>query len=151
MIQILKAGKEHLEYIMDFQVKMAAETEDLQLDKDIVRSGVFHVFENEHKGYYLVALLNEKIIASLLVLYEWSDWRNGNVLWIHSVYVLPVYRKQGLFRMMFEQLRQDVITDSTLKGIRLYVDKSNVIAQEVYKKLGMNDQHYNLFEWMKLA
>jgi len=149
MIQIHRANKEHIDHIVDFQIKMAAETEDLHLDKNIVRSGVFHIFENDNKGYYLIARLNERIIASLLVLYEWSDWRNGSVIWVHSVYVLPDYRMKGIFSQMFEQLRQDVISDDTLKGIRLYVDKANKNAQDVYTKLGMNDQHYNLFEWLK--
>ena len=150
-IQILKAKKEHIDNIVDFQIKMAAETEDLLLDKDIVRSGVFHIFENDHKGYYLIARVDEKIIASLLVLYEWSDWRNGNVVWLHSVYVLPEFRKKGVFRLMYEQLKQNVNKDDTLKGIRLYVDKTNQNAQKVYKSIGMSDQHYNLFEWMKPA
>ncbi len=149
MIQIHKAQKEHIDHIVDFQIKMAAETEDLHLDKEIVRSGVFHIFENGYKGYYLIASEHERVVASILVLYEWSDWRNGSVLWLHSVYVLPGYRKKGIFRRMFEKLRQEVISDDTLKGIRLYVDKANKIAQDVYINLGMNDQHYNLFEWMK--
>jgi ribosomal protein S18 acetylase RimI-like enzyme len=151
MIRIHKAGKQHLESIVEFQVRMALETEDLHLDKDIVRSGVFHIFDNNHKGYYLIATVNEKVIASLLVLYEWSDWRNGNVIWVHSVYVLPAYREKGIFRQMFEHMKQDVMSDDNLKGIRLYVDKTNSNAQNVYKKLGMNDQHYNLFEWLKPA
>jgi len=25
----------------------------------------------------------------LLTTFEWSDWRNGTILWIQSVYVLP--------------------------------------------------------------
>lgn len=152
MIKIFKAKKkEHIDNIVDFQVRMAAETEDLLLDKDIVRSGVLHIFENDQKGYYLIARVDEKIIASMLVLYEWSDWRNGNVLWLHSVYVLPEFRKKGVFRLMYEQIKQSVNTDDTLKGIRLYVDKTNQNAQKVYKSIGMNDQHYNLFEWMKPA
>jgi GNAT superfamily N-acetyltransferase len=149
MIQILKANKDHIDDIVGFQISMAAETENLDLDKAIVRSGVFHIFDNDHKGYYLIARMDEKIIASLLVLYEWSDWRNGNVIWVHSVYVKPGFRKKGVFRQMFEQLKQDVNKDDILKGIRLYVDKTNQNAQNVYKSLGMSDQHYNLFEWMK--
>ena len=36
-----------------------------------------------------------------------------------------------------------------IRGVRLYVDHTNLHAQNVYKKLGMNDDHYKLFEWMK--
>lgn len=149
MIQILRAKAKHLDTIVNFQLNMALETENLKLEKEIVRSGVFHIFENDYKGYYLIAKDNEQVIASLLVLFEWSDWRNGSVLWVHSVYVLPEYRKKGIFRQMFEHLKQEIVVDDTLKGIRLYVDKTNKNAQEVYKKLNMSDQHYSLYEWMK--
>ena len=29
------------------------------------------------------------VVASALITYEWSDWRNGQVWWIQSVYVVP--------------------------------------------------------------
>jgi hypothetical protein len=42
-----------------------------------------------------------------------------------------------------------VNADDSLRGIRLYVDRRNVRAQEVYTRLGMNGEHYQVFEWMK--
>ena len=34
-------------------------------------------------------------------------------------------------------------------GLRLYVDKTNTSAQEVYTRLGMSKEHYELYEWLK--
>jgi ribosomal protein S18 acetylase RimI-like enzyme len=42
-----------------------------------------------------------------------------------------------------------VDSDSTLRGLRLYVDKSNTKAIATYESLGMNQEHYHLFEWLK--
>lgn len=149
MLEVVKANRLHAEAIVDFQLKMALETENLALDRDTVSKGVAHIFEKPATGYYRVALNKGEVVASLLVLYEWSDWRNGNVLWVHSVYVLPQYRNKGVFAQMYKQLQEEVKADASLRGIRLYVDKSNEKARLVYRKLGMSPDHYELFEWMK--
>ena len=80
---------------------------------------------------------------------EWSDWRNGTVLWIHSLYVIPEARGQGVFKKLYSNLEKQVEQSSELTGIRLYVDKQNRSAQKVYEKLGMNKHHYELYEWLK--
>ena len=81
--------------------------------------------------------------------YEWSDWRNNTVVWIQSVYVLPGFRKRGVFNALYETVKSMVNEDPSFAGIRLYVDRTNHNAQEVYKKSGMNGDHYQVFEWMK--
>lgn len=148
MIQIRQANKEDYEAIAAFQLKMALETENLELDEETVRKGVLSAMEDPAKGKYFVGVENEKIISSLLVTFEWSDWRNKWVLWIQSVYVLPEYRKQGLFNKMYQTVKEWAEQDDEVSGIRLYVDKTNQRAIEVYKRVGMNGEHYQLFEWM---
>jgi len=135
--------------IASFQVKMAWETEKYKLNYDIVIKGVEAVFNDPNKGKYYVVEYKNNIIACLLITYEWSDWRNGTVLWIHSLYVEKEFRKKGIFKMMFTYIKDMVNENENYKGIRLYVDKSNENAINVYKKIGMNDDHYKLFEWMK--
>lgn len=135
--------------IVDFQVRMALETEDLALDPEVVTKGVAAVFQDPRKGSYLVARRGPQTVASLLTLPEWSDWRNGNVLWIHSVFVVPEARGQGVFAAMYRSLVERVEADPGLRGLRLYVDKTNLPAQKVYQRLGMSGEHYHLFEWLK--
>ncbi|WP_299580776.1 GNAT family N-acetyltransferase [uncultured Sunxiuqinia sp.] len=146
---IREAKTEDAGQIAAFQLEMAMETENLQLDKNTVTLGVEHVFNDRAKGTYYVAEKNGQVIASLLTTYEWSDWRNGTVLWIQSVYVLPAFRGSGVYKKMYQHIQQLVEKDSNLKGIRLYVDQSNTRAQQVYQKLGMTAEHYQLFEWLK--
>lgn len=135
--------------IVDFQLKMAMETENLSLDFATVEKGVQAVFRDENKGKYHVVEDEGKVISSLLITYEWSDWRNGTILWLQSLYVLPSYRRQGIFKQMFHYLRYMINQSSTLKGLRLYVDKNNYLAQRVYEAMGMDSQHYQMYEWVK--
>ncbi|MGE3608713.1 MAG: GNAT family N-acetyltransferase [Bacteriovoracaceae bacterium] len=135
--------------IAEFQIKMALETENLKLIPEVVEKGVSAVFDDPAKGKYWLAEVNGEVVGSLLVIPEWSDWRNGNVLWIHSVYVLPKFRGNKVFSKMYQHLKDMVENSRDLRGLRLYVDKSNQSAQKVYEKLGMSGEHYHLFEWLK--
>jgi len=135
--------------IVDFQIAMAMETEDLQLNREVCSAGVRQVFERTALGRYYVAEVDGRVVASLMVTYEWSDWRNGLVWWIQSVYVVPQARRQGIYAGLYDHVRSLAKSDPDVRGIRLYVDRRNAAAQEVYARLGMDGGHYQVFEWMK--
>jgi GNAT superfamily N-acetyltransferase len=138
-----------LQRIVDFQLAMASETEDLRLDPSICAGGVRAVFDNPALGQYYVAEHDSHVVGVTLTTYEWSDWRNGVVWWIQSVYVVPEFRRQGIYSGIYAFIRQLAESDPRVRGIRLYVDRRNTTAQEVYTRLGMNGEHYQVFEWMK--
>jgi len=141
---------EELSFIIDAQVLMAKETENLDLDKDVVRMGVHHLFKTPALGcYYIYYSRDNNALACLLTTYEWSDWRNATCLWIQSVYVLPEYRGKGIFKEMYAHLKELVANSNEYSGLRLYVDKSNKKAQSVYDSVGMTKEHYELYEWLK--
>ena len=123
MIEIRRGRREDAPYIIDFQIRMAKEAEDLTLDRPTVEKGVHAVFGDPHKGAYWIAELDGKVAGCLLTVPEWSDWRNGTVLWIHSVYVIPSARRRGVFRMMYETLKTMVEQSADLRGLRLYVER----------------------------
>jgi ribosomal protein S18 acetylase RimI-like enzyme len=135
--------------IADFQVRMARETESLDLDPGVVELGVSAVFDDPGKGKYWLAEMDGAVVGCLLTVPEWSDWRNGTVLWIHSVYVVPSARGQGVYRALYRHLVEMVQSAPELRGLRLYVDKQNHAAQKVYTSLGMSSEHYHLYEWLK--
>lgn len=135
--------------IADYQIKMAFETENMKLDPSTVEKGVSAVFDDPGKGKYWLAEVKGEVVGCLLTIPEWSDWRNGTVLWIHSVYVKAEFRKHGIYRKLYSHLKSMVNESKDLRGLRLYVDKTNATAQKVYETLGMSGEHYHLFEWMK--
>ena len=148
MITIRKAKPEDATAIIDFQQKMAWETEQMTLVPDIITKGVNAVFNDPYRGMYWVAENKGLVMASLLITYEWSDWRNCNVWWIQSVYVLPEFRRQGIFRSMYFHIK-DEAEKNCIPGLRLYVETNNSSAQNTYEALGMKSLHYKMFEWMK--
>ena len=149
MIEIRPGRREDAPNIVEFQIRMAKEAEDLTLDRSTVEKGVQAVFDDPHKGAYWIAELEGEVVGCLLTVPEWSDWRNGTVLWIHSVYVIPSARRRGVFRMMYETLKTMVEQSAELRGLRLYVERENEQAQKTYNAMGMDGNHYKLFEWMK--
>ncbi|MBA7506139.1 hypothetical protein ES706_04819 [subsurface metagenome] len=149
MIEIRKGKLGDSEHIVELQLQMAQETEGLGLDKTVVSRGVQGVFEEPARGTYWIAEEKGKVLGVLLAIPEWSDWRNATVLWIHSLYVIPEARGQGVFKKLYLNLEKQVKQSPELAGIRLYVDKRNKSAQEVYEKMGMNKHHYELYEWLK--
>lgn len=146
---IRRANITDLSSIVEFQIAMALETEQLQLHEPTVVKGVEAVFADPSKGTYYVAETNGQVVGSLLTTYEWSDWRNGTVLWIQSVYVRPKFRKQSIFSSLYKHILELVTLSSDLRGIRLYADKTNTSAHGVYEHLGMTAEHYRMYEWMK--
>ncbi len=146
-MNIRKAELKDITYIIDFQINMAAETEELVLEEQIITRGVTQVFQDANKGCYYVCEDEGQIVASLLTTYEWSDWRAKTIIWLQSVYVKPEFRGRGIFKYMYLYIKEMVLNSQEYCGIKLYVDNSNETAKQVYSKLGMNNQHYSLFEW----
>jgi len=149
MIDYRQATPDDVSVIVDFQIAMALETEELELDREVCTRGVQAVFDDPSRGRYFLAESEGTVVASLMITYEWSDWRNGNVWWIQSVYVRPSFRGQRVYAGLYEHIQRLVQVDDGIRGIRLYVDRRNVSAQQVYTRLGMNGEHYQVFEWMK--
>jgi ribosomal protein S18 acetylase RimI-like enzyme len=148
MILIRKAKLSDASSIIDFQLRMAQETENLELIPEIVTKGVDAVFHDQSKGQYFVAESGGKVVASLLITYEWSDWRNCNVWWFQSVFVMPEFRRKGIFRKMYNYIKT-LAEEQDIAGLRLYVETSNSRAQKTYEALGMNSEHYAFYEWMR--
>ncbi len=135
--------------IVSFQLAMALETENLKLNRARVEKGVRAALDDPSRGRYFVAESGGQVIASMMITYEWSDWRNGTVWWIQSVYILPAFRGKKIFTAMYNSLKERVMADDHVLGLRLYVDQTNQHARRVYAALGMNGEHYTTYEWMK--
>ncbi|NVK12000.1 MAG: GNAT family N-acetyltransferase [Gammaproteobacteria bacterium] len=146
MIHIRKATRADINSLVDFNQRMAFETEEKQLDDAVLRPGVTGVFDNDSRGFYLVAEDEQQIVGSLMVTYEWSDWRNGNFWWIQSVYVIPSARRTGVYKALYEQVK--ALAARQAIGYRLYVEKNNHIAQATYRSLGMSVCEYDMYEAM---
>ena len=145
-IQVRLAVPEDAPEIVAFNQAMALETEGKALEDEVIHAGVHRIFEEPNLGFYVVAEEAEKVVGTLMVTKEWSDWRNGVFWWIQSVYVLPEYRKCGIYRSMYCFVQKQADTNPEVCGFRLYVEKNNLVAQKTYQTLGMEETHYRMYE-----
>lgn len=129
-----------------FAAAMAWETEHKRLDAAIVGRGVAAVFEQPSRGRYYVAERGGAVVGTLLVTYEWSDWRGGDWWWIQSVYVVETARRHGVFRSLYRHLLDAAQATPGVCGLRLYVEHENARAQATYASLGMHDAGYRMLE-----
>ena len=143
---IREASLDDATRIVEFQQAMALETEGKTLDESLVTAGVDAVLRSPDKGFYIVAEIEDTVVGSLLITYEWSDWRNATFLWIQSVYVDAVHRRKGVYTAMHNHVLALAEADSAFCGVRLYVERTNLVAQQTYKSLGMDHSHYDLYE-----
>ncbi len=147
MLRIRPAVPSDLDFVVAGNLALAQETENLTLDASVLRDGVRALLEGRAPGAYWIAELDGAVVGQTLITYEWSDWRNRMVWWIQSVYVSPGARQHGVFRAVYAHLRREAAAAGA-GGLRLYVDTTNVRAQQVYAALGMNGEHYRVFEDM---
>ena len=144
-LTITRGETSDIDAIVRFQADMAMESEGIMLDMCRLTSGVTSAMKDESKGTYLVARANGTPIGSLMLTREWSDWNNQWYWWIQSVYVMPEYRKKGVYKAMYATLK-DMAQENGVSQIRLYADRTNLTAQQVYQRLGMRESHYLMFE-----
>ena len=131
-----------------FNQAMALETEAKVLAGQVVLPGVEAALRDAVHGFYVVADTGGEVVGSLLVTYEWSDWRNGRIWWIQSVYVRPEYRRRGVYRALHEFVRARARSAGGVVGLRLYVERDNAAAQRTYAALGMHETPYLVYEEM---
>jgi len=145
-INIRQANPADASVIAEFNLLLAKETEGLQLDPACVNTGVATLLADTAKGIYYVAEVNGVIAGQLMITYEWSDWRNGNIWWIQSVYVRHDFRRMGVFGMLFKHLCELARSQREVCSLRLYMHSENHTARRSYEKLGMSKTQYEVFE-----
>jgi ribosomal protein S18 acetylase RimI-like enzyme len=142
------ARRSDLATLVRFQLACAFDSEGMRLDPAACRRGVAALLRRPSLGRYYVWEDGGEPRACLLIQREWSDWSDGAVWWIHSVYVAPERRRQGVYERMYREIQRLARADKKVRGLRLYVDLKNRAAQAAYEKLGMSGEHYRLYEWM---
>lgn len=145
-MKIRKARLTDATVIAGFNTQLAWETERIKLKAQTIRRGVRAVLKDASKGAYFIAEIQGVAVGQLLITREWSDWRNHDIWWIQSVYVAADFRKQGVFRHLFDHVAKLARSRRDVCGLRLYVEKNNRRAHRTYQRLGMRHTHYEIYE-----
>ena len=99
--------------------RMALETEHKVLPPATIRAGVARVLADPQLGRYYVAECDGRPVGCLMITYEWSDWRNGLFWWVQSVFVEPEYRGRGIYRSLYQHVKQTAAAEGGCCGFRL--------------------------------
>jgi len=146
---IRDARPDDRDVIVEFNARLADETEDKVLDLDVLARGVIAALDDPDRLRYWVAeseAVPGRVIGQAAVTREWSDWRAGWIWWLQSVYVHQDYRGRGVFRALHARIRDLARQSPDVIGLRLYVEVSNNPAQRVYQSLGMKPGGYDVYE-----
>lgn len=134
------------EVVAEYNRLLALETEGKTLDRDTLDRGVRAVLADSARGMYFLAELDGAVVGQLMLTYEWSDWRNGWIWWIQSVYVRSDARRRGVFRALYEHAVAETRAQPDVVALRLYVERDNRTAQQTYLRLGMSQTGYLVLE-----
>lgn len=145
-VEIRIAEPRDRDVLVEFARAMARETEGKDLDLGTLRAGVAALLADPGRGRTFVVESDGCVVASLMLTREWSEWRNGEFWWIQSVYVTPDHRRRGHYRRLHEHVRALAASTPGVCGLRLYVETENRTAQHTYRSLGMEEQHYRIYE-----
>jgi ribosomal protein S18 acetylase RimI-like enzyme len=147
---IRSARLEDCAQLAAWAIAMAWETEHKRLDPETVERGVRALFDHPARGVYFIAECAKgdaiEVVGTLMLTYEWSDWRCGNWWWIQSVYVAPEHRRRGVYRALYDNVHALAVAAPQVCGLRLYVERDNANAQRTYESLGMRDAGYAMYE-----
>ncbi len=132
--------------IADFNIRLADETESKTLVVETIEAGVQALLADPQHGRYFVACVGSQIVGQMMHTTEWSDWRNGEIWWLQSVYVDPEYRKAGVFRALYRHLESLAEQTPKVVGLRLYVEEENSRAIEAYRRMGLEPGGYTVMQ-----
>lgn len=145
-MRIRDASPDDAQTIARFNSAIAEETEGKRPDPGVLRRGVERGLARPEMCRYWVAESEGQVVGQVMVTFEWSDWRDGVVWWLQSVYVAPAARRRGVFRALYDHVAALAKGDADVKGLRLYVERENERAQRTYEAMGMTATAYLVYE-----
>jgi GNAT superfamily N-acetyltransferase len=145
-VSIRFGNADDVKAIAAFNRAMALETENLHLDEGRLAAGVGHLMQNPSLGFYVIAVAETDPVGCLMITPEWSDWRNGLFWWVQSVYVRPEFRRRGVYGRMYAFVKNEALRRPQVCGFRLYVIRGNRVARSTYRKSGMSETPYRIYE-----
>ena len=145
-ILIRDARPDDLPLIVDFNDRLATESEGKTLDRAVLTKGVERALKSPQMCRYFMAEVNGEVAGQTMITLELTDWRDGVLWWLQSVYVRPEFRKLGVFKALFQHIATLARETPDVRGLRLYVEQGNSRAQRVYEQMGMKPGGYLVYE-----
>ena len=145
-VTIRSARADDLTQIVDFNLRLAEESEGKKLDEAVLSKGVQRALASPEMCRYFMAEVSGEVAGQTMITFELTDWRDGVLWWLQSVYVRPEFRKIGALKALFRHIATLAKETPDVRGLRLYVEQGNSRAQRVYEQMGMQPGGYLVYE-----
>ena len=145
-ITVRDATSADIDAIVGYNQRLAGETEGKSLDPAVIGAGVRRGFSSPEMCRYFVAEAGGRVIGTTMLTYELTDWRDGVIWWLQSVFIEPEFRRHGVFRAIYRHIENLARQHPDVRGLRLYVHRDNARAMKTYEALGMEKAEYELYE-----
>jgi ribosomal protein S18 acetylase RimI-like enzyme len=152
-VNVRDATLDDAEFIADCNCRLAEETEYKTLDREVLIAGIRRGMVSVELCRYFVAEVNGRRAGTTMLTYELTDWRDGVLWWLQSVYVCEDFRNQGVFRAVYRHIEELARRSPHVRGLRLYVRSDNERAMKTYRAMGMEPTGYEVYEkdWTEKA
>ena len=145
LINVRKAIPDDIDAVVDLYMENA-NPRWATLTNETMKDGIRQLISDPEKGYQVVAEAEGTIVGLLRVAPEWSPYRQGTFWWVENVYVIPKWRRKGIYTRMHNFIYEAARLDNSICGIRLYTDEDNYGARKTYVKVGMLGHMTEQFE-----
>jgi GNAT superfamily N-acetyltransferase len=145
-ITVRDATPADVNLIVGYNQRLAGETEGKSLDPAVIGAGVRRGFACPEMCRYFVAEADGRVIGTTMLTYELTDWRDGVIWWLQSVFIEPEFRRHGVFRAIYRHIENLARSHPDVRGLRLYVHRDNARAMKTYEAMGMEKAGYELYE-----
>jgi len=145
-ITVRDATPADIDAIIDYNRRLAEESEGKTLNPKVISAGVRRGFNSPEMCRYFVAEVDGRVAGTTMLTYELTDWRDGVVWWLQSVFVEPEHRGHGVFRSIYRHIESLAKDHPDVRALRLYVHHDNARAMKTYEAMGMTKAGYELYE-----
>jgi GNAT superfamily N-acetyltransferase len=145
-VTVRDATESDIDTIIRCNQRLAEETEGKQLDPAVISAGVRRGFGSPEMCRYFVAEVDGRVVGTTMLTYELTDWRDGVIWWLQSVFIEPEHRRHGVFRAIYRHIEALARDHPDVRGLRLYVHRSNARAMKTYESVGMEKAGYEVYE-----
>jgi len=145
-ITVRDATHSDIDAIVDYNCRLAEESEGKALERNVLVAGVRRGMNSPGLCRYFVAEADGRVVGTTMLTYELTDWRDGVIWWLQSVFIEPEYRRHGVFRAIYRHIEKLAHEHPDARALRLYVHRDNARAMRTYESVGMEKAGYELYE-----
>lgn len=124
------------------------EVEHLPFDERAARLALRQILRERAYGVVHLIRWDEELIGYVVVTFGFSLEFHGRDALVDELYIRAAYRGRGAGRAAL-RLVEAVCREERIESVHLEVDRSNVTAQELYRRAGYADHdRYLLTKWL---